>query len=602
MTVQAALATITSRVIERSKQSREQFLAQMQASSQQAPRRARLSCGNQAHGFAACDAHDKAVLKAAQQPNLAIVTAYNDMLSAHQPYGRYPELIKQAARAAGATAQVAGGVPAMCDGVTQGQGGMELSLFSRDVIAMSTAIALSHDMFDAVLCLGICDKIVPGLLIGALQFAQMPVAFVPSGPMPSGLANKEKIRIREQYAKGEAGRDALLEAEAASYHAPGTCTFYGTANSNQMLMEMMGLQLPGSSFVPPDTPLRDAVTRQTVHTVLGAPPLWQLLDEKTLINAVVGLCSTGGSTNHTLHLVAIARAAGISINWQDMADISAITPLLCRIYPNGEADVNDFHAAGGVPQVMKQLLAAGLLHEDVTTIMGQGLSAYTQLPRLDGEAVVWDAVPETSPQPQVVASIDTPFAAEGGMVLLQGNLGRAVMKTSSLKPEQWAVEAPVRVFTSQQALQAAFAAGELHKDVVVVVIGQGPKANGMPELHALMPPLGVLQGLGYRVALVTDGRLSGASGKVPAAIHVSPEAIDGGPLAKLRDGDVVRLDAAAGVLEATVPPGEWQQRTAQTITMDETFTLGRGLFAHARQVVCSAERGASFLWGEDNVD
>lgn len=602
------LEKITSRIIERSRKTRETYIQTMQSAAQQMPRRSTLSCGNQAHGFAACEVHDKAVIKAAQQPNLAIVTAYNDMLSAHQPYARYPELIKAAARKFAATAQVAGGVPAMCDGITQGQKGMELSLFSRDVIAMSTAIALSHDMFDAVLCLGICDKIVPGLLIGALQFAHLPVVFVPSGPMPSGLANNEKIRIREQYAKGEIDKAALLEAEAASYHAPGTCTFYGTANSNQMLMEIMGLQLPGSSFVNANTPLRDALTQEAVHhavqhTALGSDyiPLWHVIDEKALVNGIVGLCATGGSTNHTLHLIAIARAAGITINWDDMAAISAITPLLCRIYPNGEADVNQFHAAGGVPLLIAMLRDAGLLHEEVTTIVGKGLSRYTQQPQLNGQAIGWQIVARESSAPDVIAAVETPFASEGGIVLLQGNLGRAVMKASALKDAQRVVEAPARLFTSQAAFQQAFKDGTLHGDFVAVVIGQGPRANGMPELHALMPPLGVLQGLGFKVALVTDGRLSGASGKVPAAIHVCPEAQLAGPLAKLRDGDVVRLDANTGTLQALVEPAVWNARTPLTINPDTIARVGQLLFGHARAHCTQAEEGASFILGGFDV-
>lgn len=569
------------------------------------PQRQVLSCGNLAHGFAACVKEDKDRLKG-DSPNIGIVSAYNDMLSAHQPYKNMPDLIKEEAHKQDAVAQVAAGVPAMCDGITQGQLGMELSLFSRDVIAMATAVGLSHNMFDAVMCLGICDKIVPGLLIGALQFSYLPVAFVPSGPMPSGLPNKEKARIREQYAKGEIDKKALLEAESASYHSPGTCTFYGTANSNQMLMEFMGLQLPGSSFVAPDTPLRDALTRTATmevlrHTRQGDDyiPLYDVVTEKALVNAVVGLHATGGSTNHTIHLIAIARAAGIHIDWDDFAELSAITPLLCRIYPNGEADVNHFHDAGGVPFIIRELLDVGLLHEDVTTLIGEGLHRYTQLPELQKYGVVWRGVLEESCLHEVVSNTKIPFKTDGGLQLVQGNLGRAIVKSSALTEEQMSITAPARVFMSQQDLKQAFEAGELQDDFVAVVIGQGPRACGMPELHMLTPPLGVLQKMGLKVALVTDGRMSGASGKVLAAIHVSPESAIGGALAKIRDGDVIHIDAAKGILQAQVEEEEWSRRTGAPVTGNmQPFALGRHLFTSARAHVNSAEEGASFLWSE----
>ncbi len=594
---------VTKRIVQRSKASRESYVHAMKEVGKDSPFRDVLSCGNLAHGFAACDGEDKEKLK---QPiaNIGIVTAYNDMLSAHQPYKDFPDYIKSVARTHGAVAQVAGATPAMCDGVTQGQVGMEFSLFSRDVIAMSTAIALSHNMFDAALCLGICDKIVPGLLIGALQYGYLPVAFVPAGPMPSGLPNKEKIRIRERYAKGEIGKDELLEAESASYHSPGTCTFYGTANSNQMMVEMMGVQLPGSSFVNPGTGLRDALTADVTQRIIGQSalsndymPLYDVIDEKAIVNGIIGLLATGGSTNHTIHLIAIARAAGIIIDWNDFAELSDVIPLLCRIYPNGEADVNHFHQAGGMPLLIRTLLDAGLAHEDVNTIMGRGLSRYAVEPALtSSETLEWNAAPDVSRNPAVVGTVDKPFSADGGTKLLQGNLGRAVIKTSALKPEQMVVEAPARVFESQEAFQAAFAAGTLAGDMVAVVIGQGPKALGMPELHKLTPPLGVLQNMGFKVALVTDGRMSGASGKVPAAIHVSPEVAAGGLLGKVRDGDVILVDSHSGILEAKVDEQEWEARKIQTITSQaEPYRLGRQLFGSARQCVTTAEQGASFI-------
>lgn len=595
---------VTARVIERSRKTREAYLARMRAAMQQGPTRSTLSCGNLAHGYAACGASEKADLKGETKPNIAIVSAYNDMLSAHQPYEHYPPLIKQAAHDAGAVAQFAGGVPAMCDGVTQGQPGMELSLFSRDVIAMSTAVALSHNMFDGALCLGICDKIVPGLLMGALQFGHLPVVFVPGGPMPSGLPNKEKARIRELFAKGEVGRDELLEAESQSYHSPGTCTFYGTANTNQMMMELMGLQLPGSAFVNPGTKLRDALTRAATHRVIANSalagkhvPLCDILDERAIINGIVGLHATGGSTNHTLHFVAIARAAGIIIDWTDFAELSEAVPLLCRIYPNGDADVNHFHAAGGMATLTRQLLDAGLLNEDVTTIVGRGLEDYTKEPKLDGESVMWHNGPKTSHDTAVLANRDAPIRTDGGMKLLKGNLGRAVIKVSALKEEQMRIEAPARVFTDQNDVKKAFERGELTGfDFIAVILYQGPAANGMPELHKLTPPLGVLQNMGQKVALITDGRMSGASGKVPAAIHISPECAHGGDLAKVRDGDMILLDAHAGVLEAQVDAAEWAKREplAHDIRTNDHGT-GRDLFVGVRTIVTPAEEGGSFV-------
>ena len=529
------------------------------------------------------------------------------MLSAHNPYYDYPERLKSYARNAGGVAQVAGGVPAMCDGVTQGQLGMELSLFSRDAIAMSTVVALTHNMFDAAVCLGICDKIVPGLFMGAAQFGYLPVAFVPAGPMPSGLPNKEKQRIREQFAQGEIGKDTLLEAESASYHSPGTCTFYGTANSNQMLMEIMGLQLPGSSFINPTDPLRDLLNRHIIETILthtalseNYVPMTDVVTEKSLVNAVVGLLATGGSTNHTIHLIAMGKAAGIHMNWTDMAELSAIVPLLCRIYPNGQADVNHFHEAGGVPLVIRELLDAGLLHEDVTTILGSDLRAFTELPKRRHDALTWEKAPKNSLSPDVISCVKNPFKADGGICLVEGNLGRAIVKTSALTEEQMSIKAPAKRFTSQYELQAAFDSGKLSGDFVAVVTGQGPKANGMPELHKLTPPLGALQNMGFKVALVTDGRMSGASGSVLAAIHVTPECKAGGSLSKIRDGDLIEVDAMTGVLTAHVEDAQWSAREELAITEDtEPYACGRLMFANARDYVTSAEDGASFLGGLD---
>jgi phosphogluconate dehydratase len=562
-----------------------------------------LSCTNLAHGFAASDQGDKEALRQLRWPNIAIVSAYNDMLSAHQPFERYPALIKRAAREAGAVAQFAGGVPAMCDGVTQGQPGMELSLFSRDVIAMATGVALAHNMFDSALCLGICDKIVPGMLMGALAFGHLPVIFVPGGPMASGVPNKEKARIRQLYAEGKVGREELLESEAASYHSAGTCTFYGTANSNQMLMEVMGLHIPGAAFVAPNTPLRDALTsaaaaRAAKTTALGAEylPLARLLDERTIVNGIVGLLATGGSTNHTLHLVAIARCAGISINWDDFSALSAVVPLLARIYPNGSADINRFHVCGGMAFLVRELLTAGLLHEDVMTVMGPGLQAYAQEPWLQAGQLAWRPAPATSGDLEVLRPASAPFSSHGGLQLMSGNLGRAVIKTSAMKSDHFVIEAPAVVFDTQEAVIAAFKAGELDRDFVAVVRFQGPRANGMPELHQLTPSLASLQSRGFRVAIVTDGRMSGASGSVPAAIHLTPECLSGGPLARVRDGDLIRLDCDAGLLEAKVPEDIWQARIPAILQHAENeFGTGRELFTAFRRVAGDAEAGAMAL-------
>jgi len=602
MTLDARIADVTETIVARSREGRARYLEAIEKAAAKGPHRAALSCGNLAHGFAGCGATDKQALKGQVVPNIGVVTAYNDMLSAHQPYERFPDIIRAAAREAGAVAQVAGGVPAMCDGVTQGQPGMELSLFSRDVIALSTAVALSHDMFDAALYLGICDKIVPGLVIGALAFGHLPAVFVPSGPMPSGMTNDEKGRIRGLYAEGKIGRAELLEAESASYHSPGTCTFYGTANSNQMLMEIMGLHLPGSSFVPPNTPLRDALTTATVNQALaitrsgnGYAPIGQILDEKAFVNGIVGLNATGGSTNHAIHLVAMAKAAGITLTWDDFDRLSAATPLLCRIYPNGSADVNHFHAAGGMGFLIRELRGAGLLHDDVLTVMGPGLSEYVKEPTLVGQEIVWKDIEPQSGDLSVLRSVAEPFQADGGLRLLDGNMGRAVIKVSAVDRDRWVVEAPARVFTTQDGLEAAFRAGELDRDVVAVVRFQGPKANGMPELHRLTPSLSVLQKRGHKVALVTDGRMSGASGKVPAAIHVTPEAAHGGPIGKIRDGDVIRVDAEAGTLEVLVDAAEFAARENAFEETEPQFGMGRNLFAAFRAAVGPAEQGASAL-------
>ncbi len=596
---------VTERIARRSRPARRAYLARLDAAAAAGPGRRRASCGNLAHGFAAAGIDKEAIGRLAG-PNVGIVTAYNDMLSAHQPLGLYPELIKLAAREAGGTAQVAGGVPAMCDGVTQGRPGMELSLFSRDVIAQATAIALAHDLFDAVLLLGVCDKIVPGLLIGALAFGHLPAIVVPAGPMPSGLPNAEKARVRKVYAAGRASREALLAAEAASYHAPGTCTFYGTANSNQMLMEVMGLHLPGSAFVNPNTPLRDALTsaaarRAVAITAAGEyTPLGRTIDEKTIVNGIVGLAATGGSTNHTIHLVAIARAAGITIDWDDFDDLSKVTPLVARIYPNGGADVNHFHAAGGLGFVIRELLAAGLLHPDIRCVHGGDLHSQAKEPYLDGRRLLWRDPPAASLDRGVLRPAAEPFAAEGGIRRLTGNLGRAIVKTSAVAPEHLKITAPARIFAAQDEVLAAFRDGRLTGDFVAVVRFQGPAANGMPELHKLTPTLAVLQERGQRIALLTDGRMSGASGTVLAAIQVTPEAAHGGPLARLIDGDPVTIDATAGVLEAGVEPAAWAARhpAAPDLAGNETG-FGRDGFGLFRRHVGSAEQGASVLFATD---
>ncbi|CUR57513.1 6-phosphogluconate dehydratase [metagenome] len=599
------LTAITDRVIERSGPTRAAYLARIQAASDKGPARGKLACANLAHGFAASAPSEKIELRGRTKPNIAIVSAYNDMLSAHQPFETYPRVLKQAIIRAGGIAQFAGGVPAMCDGITQGRDGMQLSLYSRDVIAMSTAIALSHDMFDGALMLGVCDKIVPGLLIGALSFGHLPTVFVPAGPMSSGLPNGEKARVRQLYAEGKVGRDELLEAEAASYHSPGTCTFYGTANSNQLIMEVLGLHLPGSSFVNPGTPLREGLTRAagakvtelTDLTLAGQSlAIGRIVDEKAMVNACVALLASGGSTNHTMHLVAIARAAGVDLTWDDLSDLSAIVPSITRIYPNGAADVNHFHAAGGIAYLVRTLLEAGLLHDDVSTIMGRGLSRYTEEPKLAGDEVVWSDGPTVSHDLDVLRPASEPFAPDGGLRMLTGPLGRAVIKTSAVKPEHRVVTAPAIVFDHQDDFLRAFGDDELaDRDFVAVIRYQGPAANGMPELHKLTPALGVLQDRGQRVALVTDGRMSGASGKVPAAIHVTPEAALGGPLCRVRDGDLISVDATTGVLDLLVDHEEFAHRapTGQAPQGDEWAGTGRDLFAAFRATVGTADTGAS---------
>ena len=602
------IVRVTRRIIERSRPARQAYLAQMRQAREDGTTRGTLSCGNLAHGFAA-SGEDKPALRGQASPNLAIVTAYNDMLSAHQPLGRYPEILKLAAREVGATAQVAGGVPAMCDGVTQGQPGMDLSLFSRDVIALSTAVAMSHNMFDGMLLLGVCDKIVPGLLIGALRFGHLPAVFVPAGPMPSGLANKEKARVRQLYAEGKASREDLLEAESASYHGAGTCTFYGTANSNQMMMEVMGLHVPGTAFVNPGTKLRDALTRAAAQacakiTALGEDyrPLAETVDERAIVNAVVGLLATGGSTNHAIHIPAIARAAGIVIDWQDMNDLSHVTPMLARVYPNGSADVNHFHAAGGMGFVIRELIDAGLLHGDIKTVNGTDLDAYAREPKLDGTALIHVDAPVTSLDTQILRPVADPFQRDGGLRLVEGNLGRGIFKTSAVEPSRWSITAEARVFDSQEAMQAAFKAGALDRDCVVVVRFQGPHAAGMPELHKLTPSLGVLQDRGHKVALVTDGRMSGASGKVPAAIHVTPEALCGGTLARVQDGDVISVDAQTGTLTLHVDEHTLAARApAPFSAAAHQRGIGRELFAFMRDGVGSAESGASRMLDQMGV-
>ncbi len=597
---------VTQAIIERSKPLRSQYLADMQQAELKGPHRGSLSCGNLAHGFAACQPQEKQKLKLMDEANIGIVTSYNDMLSAHKPYETYPDIIRSAVAEMGSVAQVAGAVPAMCDGVTQGQEGMELSLFSRDNIAQGAAIALSHNMFDAALFLGICDKIVPGLLIAALRFGHLPCLFVPAGPMPSGITNAQKAAVRQRFAKGEASRDELLEAESASYHSAGTCTFYGTANSNQLLVEMMGLQLPGSSFVNPDSPMRDALTRYTAQlatktTALGKDyrPIYKVIDERSIVNAMVGLLATGGSTNHTMHIVAFARAAGIVINWQDFSELSKVVPLLTRIYPNGQADINHFQAAGGMAFLTKQLLKGGLVHEDVNTIVGHGLTHYTKEPFMEGDQLVWRDGVEASLDEEVVRSIDNPFSKEGGLSLLEGNLGRAVIKVSAVKEENRVIEAPAAVFHYQNDLAEAIRTGELKRDCVAVVRYQGPKAIGMPELHKLTPFLGNLQDQGYKVALVTDGRMSGASGKVPAAIHLTPEALAGGLIGKIQDGDLVRLDANKGTLSVLVSDAELAKREQASCDLTASHQgMGREMFAGYRMLVNGAEQGACSLFPE----
>ncbi|EWS97654.1 phosphogluconate dehydratase [Pseudoalteromonas sp. SCSIO_11900] len=603
---------VTVRVIERSKQTRKAYLERISHAKKQTRVRAGLGCGNIAHVMAACSSDDKARLKADEVPNLAIINSYNDMLSAHVPYKEYPDLIKSIATKFDATAQVAGGVPAMCDGVTQGRDGMELSLFSRDVIAMSTAVSLSHDVFDGVFCLGVCDKIVPGLLIGALSFGHLPVYFLPAGPMQSGIPNKDKARVRQKFAQGLVSREELLEAESASYHSAGTCTFYGTANSNQMLMEIMGLHLPGSSFINPYTELRDGLTGNAVETMLkqltenkDGPCLADVISEKTIINGLVGLLSTGGSTNHAIHIVAIAKAAGIQVTWKDMSDLSAVVPLLTRIYPNGSADVNHFQAAGGMGFLMRELAGAGYLHTDVTTILGEGLAPYMCEPLLDKDdnlimsdangpsKVKWVACPENSHDEEVLRPVSNPFSKQGGLQLLTGNLGKAVIKVSAVAESHQVVSAPAKVFSSQGELQDAYSRGELNQDFIAVLKEQGPKAKGMPELHKLTPVMATLQDQGYKVAIVTDGRMSGASGKVPAAIHLAPEAVEGGIIAKIHEGDIVTLDAPNGILEVHVSDEELAKREPQISQASQTFGTGRELFTGFRNIVSSADLGAS---------
>ena len=599
------LDLVTQRIIERSRASRGLYLQSVAAQRKAGTQRAGMGCANMAHTTAALSASDKLKIHAERAPHVGIVTAYNDMLSAHQPFEHYPELLRSATRRMGASAQVAGGVPAMCDGITQGDAGMELSLFSRDVIALSTAVALSHKVFDAALMLGVCDKIVPGLFMGAVQFGHLSTIFVPAGPMTSGLSNDAKAKVRQQYAQGLVGREALLESEAQAYHSPGTCTFYGTANSNQMLMEIMGLHLPGSSFVNPGTELRQALTEAALARALsntgrtGQPAVCMadIVSERSVVNGIVGLLATGGSTNHTIHLVAMARAAGVLIDWDDFAELSAVVPLLARVYPNGSADVNHFHAAGGMGFLMRELMNNGLLHTEVTTVMGQGLQAYTQEPWLDQGVLAWREVPSISADTSVLRPVSEPFSADGGLRLLQGNLGRSVVKVSAVKPEHRVVRAPAVVVSDQQDLLALFNAGELERDFVAVVRYQGPRANGMPELHKLTPPLAVLQDKGFKVALVTDGRMSGASGKVPAAIHLSPEALADGSIARVQDGDMITLDCERGLLHVEVDEATWAARAVRHPDLSHNgHGTGRELFGLFRQHASTAETGASPLF------
>jgi len=600
--MEKTISEVTNRIIERSKDSRQLYLTQMQKAFSKEVSRNTLSCGNLAHGFAACTIHVKNELLEYITPNLGIVTAYNDMLSAHKPYENYPQMIREYAEKHMATAQVAGAVPAMCDGVTQGQDGMELSLFSRDIIALSTAIALSHNMFDGVIGLGICDKIVPGLIIGSLKFGHLPVMFMPSGPMETGISNDEKAQIRQDFAEGKIDRDELLKGESDSYHSPGTCTFFGTANSNQMLMEIMGLQLPGASFVNPNAPLRKLLDEEAVKIISTNckekdfdKTLAAIYSEKTVVNGIIGLLATGGSTNHTIHLIAMAKAAGIIINWQDFSDLSAVIPLLARVYPNGSADVNHFHAAGGVGFIVNTLLKKGLLHEDVNTILGKGLSNYTKEPRIENNKLIWVEGSKTSLNENVIRDVNNPFSKDGGLKVLKGNIGQSVIKTSAVKDQYLIIEAPAMVFTTQEALITAFKEGTLDKDFIAVLPFQGPKSNGMPELHKLTPSLSILQRRGFKVALVTDGRMSGASGKVPAAIHLSPEALDGGVISKIKTGDILSLNAITGqlnVLNETVV----LSRKSIIKTTEDDQGCGRELFGNIRNIVSSSEDGASFLF------
>ena len=594
---------VTEKIIQRSAKSRAVYLERIAKAKGHGVNRKKLGCSNLAHAMAPMDENEKTSLAGMQSPNIAIVTAYNDMLSAHEPYKLYPTLIKRTLMDLGATAQVAGGVPAMCDGVTQSQPGMELSLFSRDNIAMGTAIGLSHNVYDGALYLGVCDKIVPGLVIGALAFGHLPGLFVPAGPMPSGISNAQKAKVRQDFAQGKVSEDSLLKVESASYHSSGTCTFYGTANSNQMLLEMMGLQLPNSSFVNTNTPLREALTAHAAKTILSMTdlsgmykPIAEIIDEKSFVNAIVGLMATGGSTNHTIHIIAMARAAGIILNWDDFDAISKVTPLLCKMYPNGQADVNHFRDAGGMSVVISQLLDAGLVHNDVETIMGKGLDSYITEPSLSNGHLSFEEGAKTSRDENVVSSIEKPFSEEGGLKLLSGNLGRSVIKTSALKPDQFIIEAEAIVFESQESLQTAFKQGELERDFIAVVRYQGPKANGMPELHGLMPPLGVLQDKGFKVAIITDGRMSGASGKVPSAIHFSPEALDGGMLAKVKTGDSIRFDAQKGEILLLVEKEELESRSIEVPDLSANrHGFGRELFVSVRQSIGLAEEGASIF-------
>ncbi len=606
----AVVEKVTQQIIERSHDVRTLYLKHIDKAAAQGPHRGKLACGNLAHGFAACSTGDKADLTADKKANIAIISSYNDMLSAHEPYKDSPALIKAAIKEAGGVAQFAGGVPAMCDGVTQGQPGMELSLFSRDVIAMATAISLSHDMFDGGLYLGVCDKIVPGLLLGALSFGHLPAVFVPSGPMPSGITNKEKAATRQLYAEGKIGRKELLESESKSYHSPGTCTFYGTANSNQMMVEIMGLHLPGSSFINPYTPLRDELTKEAARQVLKFTalgddyrPLGRVIDEKAIVNAIVGLLATGGSTNHTMHIVAIARAAGIEINWDDFNELSHAVPLLARVYPNGQADINHFQAAGGMGVLIAELLKGGFLHEEVLTVANErGMGSYSQEPRLDNGQLKWEAAPAASLDTEVISSIEKPFAASGGLHVMRGNLGRGISKVSAVAEEHQVVEAPALVFDDQNDVVAAFHRGDLERDFIVILRFQGPKSNGMPELHKLTPLLGSLQDKGFKVAIVTDGRMSGASGKVPSAIHMCPECAEGGPLAKVRDGDIIQLNTQTGDVNVLMDADEFNARKPEeNSARDHHWGMGREMFGAFRMGASSAETGATNLFDEDNL-